>query len=207
MAKMTDSFRKPNGLWGKILLNRMNKHHDRLTRWALGFAEIGAGEQVLDVGCGGGNAIRLMAESGAFVTGVDYSQLAVEKSIKTNKKAVAEGRVEVFRGSVEKLPFATGAFDKATAFETIYFWPDLAQNFGEVLRVLKPGGRFFAVFEVPRELAAAMAYEMRIKGMRIPEPDKVKALFEGAGFTGVRVEKNGRKDWEDICVIGTKKEG
>ena len=30
-----------------------------------------------------------------------------------------------------------------TAFETVYFWPELAQNFREVYRVLKPGGVFF----------------------------------------------------------------
>ena len=33
--------------------------------------------------------------------------------------------------------------DRVTAFETVYFWPELAQNFREVYRVLKPGGVFF----------------------------------------------------------------
>ena len=36
--------------------------------------------------------------------------------------------------------FAGDWFDAVTAFETVYFWPDLTQCFREVYRVLKPGG-------------------------------------------------------------------
>ena len=41
-----------------------------------------------------------------------------------------------------ELPYETGKFDLVTAFETVYFWPDLKQSFSEVFRVLKPGGMF-----------------------------------------------------------------
>ena len=41
----------------------------------------------------------------------------------------------------------------ATAFETVYFWPELAQNFREVYRVLKPGGTFFICNEANGETA------------------------------------------------------
>ena len=37
------------------------------------------------------------------------------------------------------------------AFETVYFWPELAQNFREVYRVLKPGGIFFICNEANGE--------------------------------------------------------
>jgi len=39
--------------------------------------------------------------------------------------------------------FADNWFDAVTAFETVYFWPDLLRCFREVWRVLKPGGAFF----------------------------------------------------------------
>ena len=48
------------------------------------------------------------------------------------------------QASVAELPFEAEQFDVATAFETVYFWPELAQNFREVYRVLKPGGTFFS---------------------------------------------------------------
>ncbi len=49
------------------------------------------------------------------------------------------------QASVAELPFEAEQFDVVTAFETVYFWPELAQNFREVYRVLKPGGIFSSV--------------------------------------------------------------
>ncbi len=47
------------------------------------------------------------------------------------------------QASVAELPFKAEQFEVVTAFETVYFWPELTQNFREVYRVLKPGGDFF----------------------------------------------------------------
>ena len=52
------------------------------------------------------------------------------------------------QASVAELPFEAEQFDVVTAFETVYFWPELAQNFREVYRVLKPGGTFCGCFYV-----------------------------------------------------------
>ena len=74
--------------------------------------------------------------------GIDYSAVSVEKARKVNAGAIAAGRCTVQQASVAELPFEAEQFDVVTAFETVYFWPDLAQNFREVYRVLKPGGTF-----------------------------------------------------------------
>lgn len=55
------------------------------------------------------------------------------------------------QASVAELPFEAEQFDVVTAFETVYFWPELAQNFREVYRVLKPGGIFCGCFYVKGE--------------------------------------------------------
>ena len=62
---------------------------------------------------------------------------------KLNEAAIREGRCVVWQGSVAEMIFAASWFDAVTAFETVYFWPDLPQCFREVFRVLKPGGTFF----------------------------------------------------------------
>ena len=72
--------------------------------------------------------------------GIDYSLVSVEKSKKVNEAAIAVGRCTVLQGSVANMIFAGDWFDAVTAFETVYFWPDLPQCFREVYRVLKPGG-------------------------------------------------------------------
>ena len=66
----------------------------------------------------------------------------MEKSKKVNQAAIAESRCAVLQGSVADMVFANDWFDAVTAFETVYFWPDLPQCFREVYRVLKPGGTF-----------------------------------------------------------------
>ena len=60
-----------------------------------------------------------------------------------NETAIADGRCAVLQGSVADMMFADNWFDAVTAFETVYFWPDLPRCFREVWRVLKPGGTFF----------------------------------------------------------------
>ena len=56
----------------------------------------------------------------------------MEKSKKVNEAAIAEGRCTVLQGSVADMIFAGNWFDAVTAFETVYFWPDLPQCFREV---------------------------------------------------------------------------
>ncbi len=46
------------------------------------------------------------------------------------------------------LPFADTSFDVATAFETVYFWPDIRRSLSEVARVIRRGGTFMISNEV-----------------------------------------------------------
>ena len=86
--------------------------------------------------------INRMAQTAKKVYGVDYSIESVNLSREVNKDLIIQGRVEVLEGNVQSLPFEDNTFDIVTAFETVYFWPDIEKSFGEVKRVLKPGGMF-----------------------------------------------------------------
>lgn len=81
------------------------------------------------------------------------------------------------QASVTELPFEAEQFDVATAFETVYFWPELAQNFREVYRVLKPGGIFFICNEANGETAKDDKWTQIINGMTISPMDSVLWLF------------------------------
>lgn len=139
-----ENTRKPEGLGGKLMLAMMNVGHRALADWGLQFAEIAKNARVLDCGCGGGANIRTMLKKcpNGEVKGVDYSPVSVEKAKKVNEDAILNGRCVILQGNVADLIFAANQFDLVTAFETIYFWPDLLQSFREVHRVLKPDGMF-----------------------------------------------------------------
>lgn len=204
LKSLSKNFGKPSGAFGSVLLSGMNRGHAALTGWALGLVEIGQGSVVLDIGCGGGNAVSLMSAKSNMVYGVDYSEVSVKKTLRKNADAVRQGRVRVEHASVSILPFADDTFDLITAFETVYFWPALAGDFKEVRRVLKPGGLFMPVFQAPRDPAKAEKMERSIHGMKIPDPAHIEALLSDAGFGDVSAHEKPGDAWIDYAVIGRK---
>lgn len=148
-----ENTRKPVGLGGKIMVAMMNFGHSAMAEWGLRFLQPAPDAMVLDCGCGGGANIKTLLKlcPNGKVQGIDYSAVSVEKARKVNARAIAAGRCTVQQASVAELPFEAEQFDAVTAFETVYFWPELAQNFREVYRVLKPGGIFCGCLYVKGE--------------------------------------------------------
>jgi predicted methyltransferase len=88
-----------------------------------------------------------------------------------------------------------------TAFETVYFWPELAQNFREVYRVLKPGGVFFICNEANGDTDKDKKWTEIIGGMTIYTDTALKEYLEQAGFCKIQSHKN-KKGW--LCVTAQK---
>lgn len=142
MMGFFENMRKPKGKLGQIQLKSMNKEHTPVALWGLKHLDIKSEDIILDVGCGGGININRMAKNAKKVYGVDYSIDSVKVSREVNRQEIYDGKVEVVQGDVQSLPFEGETFDIVTAFETVYFWPNIEKCFGEVKRVLKPGGIF-----------------------------------------------------------------
>ena len=158
--------------------------------------------RVLDCGCGGGANIKRLLKKcpQGIVKGIDYSPVSVEKSKKVNEVAIAEGRCAVLQGSVADMMFAGDWFDAITAFETVYFWPDLPQCFREVYRVLKPGGTFLICNESNGDSDRDEKWTEIIGGMTIYKDIELKAYLEQAGFHEVQIHK--KKSW--LCITARK---
>ena len=135
------------------------------------------------------------------MTALDYSKVACDKTKQFNRNEVQAGRCNVVKGDVSRLPFEAATFDVITAFETVYFWPELAQNFREVYRVLKPGGTFFICNEANGETAKDDKWTQIINGMTIYTDADLKVYLEQAGFGRVQSHKN-KKGW--LCVTAQK---
>ena len=199
-----ENTRKPTGFGGKVMVNLMNLCHAPLADWGMKFLPLLSDAKVLDCGCGGGANIRRLLKKcpQGVVKGIDYSPVSVEKARQRNAEAIQEGHCVVWQGSVEQIIFASGWFDAVTAFETVYFWPNLPQCFREVYRVLMPGGTFLICSEC-RDAASGEKWTEKISGMTIYSGDELKTFLVKAGFCNVQIHEN-KMGW--LCVTGQKRE-
>ena len=205
LSKIFSNTRKPEGFFGRMMVNGMNGGgHARLAEWGLSHLTFTADANVLDVGCGGGaNVARLLKRCPqGTVTGIDYSPVSVKKSTEVNAAAIAAGRCRVLEGSAAALPFEEGVFDLVTAFETVYFWPDIEECFRGVRRTLKAGGRFAIVNEDDGLTGKNEKWEKMIDGMHTYTPDELRAHLTNAGFRDIAVHGDGQHRW--LAVIATK---
>ena len=186
----------------------MNTGHARLRRWGLRYVSAESCAAVLDVGCGGGGALRDMASlfPSARLFGIDYSQDMVLLAKKVNKGLIAKGRTEIAHGSVSSLPYSDNSFDLVTAFEAYYFWPELDHDLQELKRVLRPGGTLLLVNEAyenekfrnrNRKLAAWA-------NMHIHSPEGYREFLTTAGYRAIEIHEVIEKNW--IAATGKKVE-
>ena len=193
----SDQFQSPRGFIGSLMLSGMNLGHGKMATWGFSQFDIPSGGVLLDIGCGGGANVKRLLEGSetALVYGVDISEASVAKSRKTVASHLGK-RCEVFQAGADQLPFDDGVVDLATAFETVYFWPDVAACFREVRRVLKDGGRF-AVINDPGD--PGKHWEEKIPGMTAYSAEDIARLMLEAGFSEARTST----DKYTYCVIGT----
>ncbi|HEY2848398.1 MAG TPA: class I SAM-dependent methyltransferase [Gemmatimonadaceae bacterium] len=203
---VTRQVRKPAWFIGRFVVRTMNRSHAGLRSWGLGKVTVPSGATVLDVGCGGGATIAVLAESnpGSKVHGVDFSDASVAVARKTNARLIREGRVNVREAGVSALPYDSNNFDLVTAFETHFYWPNLPSDVKEIQRVLKPGGQVAIVAEVYRGRSMAWLYgpAMGLLRAKYLTVDEHRALLANAGFVDVSVITEKARGW--ICALGRK---
>jgi SAM-dependent methyltransferase len=103
-------------------------------------AGLAAGARVLELGCGAGQGLGLLARAGRSVVGGDYS-----RPLLASGRAHYGSRVPLVRLTAESLPFRSASFDLVLFFEASYYVPDMAAGFHELARVLAPGGTLLLV--------------------------------------------------------------
>lgn len=197
--------RKPSAWIGQVFALIMNKSHFSLTNWGLSHLTISESANILDVGCGGGKTIQKLASlTKGQVCGVDFARGSINVARRVNANLITEGRVEIIRASVSKLPFPENTFDIVTAVETHYYWPNLLRDFQEVKRVLKRGGTFVLIAEHHKKGKKRGWLQSMMKKIKYTylTADEHRDLLVSAGYGDVQVFEKGL--W--ICTIATKQQ-
>ncbi|GGF69941.1 SAM-dependent methyltransferase [Paenibacillus albidus] len=97
MEALIAQAKNPRGWVGKMMIGIMNKAHTAIVNWAFSHIQMMKLAPVLDIGCGGGQTLQLLASRmpDTDIYGLDYSQQAVDTSIHKNKEVVAAGRMNL----------------------------------------------------------------------------------------------------------------
>jgi ubiquinone/menaquinone biosynthesis C-methylase UbiE len=126
-------------------------------------------EKVLDVAAGNGNATLAAARRGANVTSTDYVKALLDRG---SERANAEGlEVEFQVADAEALPFKDAQFDAVLSTFGVMFTPNHAKAAGEMLRVVRKGGRIGMANWTPDSMVGQL---FKAIGKQIPPPADVQ---------------------------------
>ena len=113
----------------------MNGVQDLLKR-----LDLQPGQRLLDLGCGAGGIAEYMSDqTGARVTGVDYSAVAIE--VGNERTASKRDRVDFIEANLNRLELEPGAYDAAVMIDSVYWLANTDEGLTQILKLLKPGGQ------------------------------------------------------------------
>jgi SAM-dependent methyltransferase len=122
-------------LWGARAADWAATEDQQLPTYEAALSRVGLapGQRVLDVGCGAGAFLRLVAERGGVPFGIDASEALIE--LARRRLPAADLRI----GEMEAMPYDDDSFDLVTGFNSFFFADDIVTALREAGRVAKPG--------------------------------------------------------------------
>jgi len=159
------------------------------------FAKIMPGDTVVDLGSGAGNdcfVARHETGDTGKVIGIDFTEAMIDKA-RANAEKLQFNNVEFRLGDIEQMPVTSDMADVVVSNCVMNLVPDKPKAFGEIFRILKPGGHFSISDivldgELPEKLRkAAEMYAGCVSGA-IQQSDYLQ-IIKDAGFSNISVQK------------------
>lgn len=196
LSRVVGQFRKPTGVGGHLSGWVMSHRSSNLVRnrWAVDLLDLQPDDRVLELGCGPGVALAVIAGRvvDGVTVGVDHSSLMIRQARRRNAANVAAGRVRLVCATVEdllsadsnvpaaslKLPSLAGPFHAVLAVNSIGFWDQPEQRLNVLRHWIHPRGRI-ALVSQPR-CPGATAETTRAAGIELED------LLRRAGYGAIR---------------------
>jgi ubiquinone/menaquinone biosynthesis C-methylase UbiE len=156
---------------------------------ALATAVVAAPQQVLDVGCGTGYLLRVLAgryPGAQSLAGID----AAPNMIETAQRITDDHRLTFAAGVAEHLPFDDASMDLVVSSTSFDHWSNQGAGLAECARVLRPGAHLVLVDQFSSWLIPTLAVSRRGKART---RGRAGNLLARAGFD--------RPEWHHVCAV------
>jgi SAM-dependent methyltransferase len=168
-AKLSGSAERWGPLWGARPSAWALSEDQQIPTYeaALAHVDLQAGQLVLDIGCGVGTFLRLVADRGARPFGLDASEALLDLA----HTRLPEAALQV--GDMESLPYEDDTFDLVTGFSSFFFANDIVAALREAGRVAKPGAPVVIQVWGPHERNDLEAIKEIVRPFMPPRPADV----------------------------------
>jgi ubiquinone/menaquinone biosynthesis C-methylase UbiE len=182
-----------HGVRGVIAALSMLADRDGLTALAIELVELGPADHLVDIGCGPGAGVRLAAATAASVVGIDPAKVMLDVA----RVGVRRKNVRWELGSAEHLPVNDRSATVVWSVSAVHHWDDISGGLAEVVRVLRPGGRFVAIEKRVDQDATGHGSH----GWTRPQADAFATACRAADFAVVEVIERTAGDRPVLAVL------
>ena len=187
--------------WGELML------HKKIPE----LCELLPSDVVLDIGCGSGAAVRAIAKylTTGQVTGIDPTTKMIEiaNALTANENLVQN--VRFFNAGAERIPVDDASCDVVLAVNALHHWVEVNSGLCEVLRILKPSGRFVSIDDLWEE---SIEYQQESGGnnddsncnYELKTVNGIIQLFNNVGFSNISSYENREPDATASVITGYK---
>ena len=202
-----DQFVKQQYKDDKGLLIRKNLHKKYSTNkqgfgnWLFELMNISSAGKILEVGSGNGDFwqsnVKMLKATTKLVLS-DFSDGMVELMC----EKYDQENIDIMQINIQDIPFEDNSFDLIIANAMLYHVPELEKALGEVKRVLKPSGKFFASTYGENGLSSFIFETLEKLDIEMPkDSNKTFTLQNGEDKLLGHFEEVNRMDYEDKLMI------
>lgn len=150
---------------------------------------------VLDVGCGTGSLLTLLAHDARAerLVGLDYTEAMIRRAAEKFEQSKHACRLQAIRGDSERLPFPEHSFDVVTCCNSLHHYPHQSQAVRGFRRVLRPGGLLVLIDGFRDNVIGWVVFDVGValieKHVHHASWSEVRGMIRDAGFTELRQQK------------------